>query len=72
MDFVEGLLGSAGKNVILVVVYRLSKYAHFLALSHPYTAQDVVNVYMDNIYKLHGLLKVIVTDRDPIFTSFVW
>jgi transposase InsO family protein len=58
--------------VILVVVDRFSKYAHFLALSHPYTAQDVVKLYMDNIFKLHGLPKVIVTDRDPIFTSSIW
>lgn len=72
MDFVEGLPSSESKNVILVVVDRFSKYAHFLALSHPYTAQDVVKLYMDNIFKLHGLPKVIVTDRDPIFTSSIW
>jgi hypothetical protein len=72
MDFVEGLPFSASKNVILVVVDRFSKYAHLIALNHPYTAQDVVTLYMDNVFKLHGLPKVIVTDRDPIFTSSVW
>ncbi|CAN6347636.1 unnamed protein product [Urochloa humidicola] len=72
MDFIEGLPKSQGKDVILVVVDRFTKYAHFIALSHPYSAQHVVNAYMENVFKLHGLPKVMVTDRDPIFTSTVW
>lgn len=69
MDFVEGLPKSKGKDVILVVVDRLTKYAHFIALSHPYTVEEVVQVFMDNIHKLHGMPIAIVTDRDRVFTS---
>ncbi|KAH9735938.1 hypothetical protein KPL71_017914 [Citrus sinensis] len=69
MDFIEGLPKSHGKKVIMVVVDRLSKYAHFLALAQPYTAKDVAQVFLDNIYKLHGLPKTIISDRDRIFTS---
>jgi transposase InsO family protein len=72
MDFVEGLPKSQGKDVILVVVDRFTKYAHFISLNHPYTAQDVVTVFLDNVFKLHGLPRVILTDRDPIFTSNMW
>ena len=60
MDFVEGLPISKGKKVILVVVDRFTKYGHFLTLAHPYSATDVAKVFMDNIYKLHGLPVTIV------------
>jgi hypothetical protein len=55
MDFIDGLPSSRGKSTIFVIVDRLSKYAHFLAISHPYTAISVAQVFFDNIFKLHGM-----------------
>ena len=69
MDFIEGLPPSGGRTVIMVVIDRLSKYAHFLALSHPYTATTVDKVFLDNIFKLYGFPLTIVSDRDPVFTN---
>nr|GEV60360.1 retrovirus-related Pol polyprotein from transposon 297 family [Tanacetum cinerariifolium] len=63
-DFIDGLPTSGGKTVIIVVVDRLSKYACFISMAHPYTATQVAQAFMGNVYKLHGLPKTIVSDKD--------
>ena len=70
--FIEGLPKSNGYNVIMVVVDRLTKFAHFVAVKHPYTASTIAQLFMDNIVKLHGLPNSIVSDRDTIFVSAFW
>jgi len=72
MDFIEGLPKSNGYSVIMVVVDRLTKFAHFVAVKHPYTASTIAQLFMDNIVKLHGLPNSIVSDRDTIFVSVFW
>ena len=69
LDFIDGLPLSFGKSVILVVVNRLTKAAHFIALAHPYSASSVAQSFLDNIFKLHGFPRSIVSDRDAVFLS---
>lgn len=54
------------RDVILVVIDRLTKYAHFMA---PFSAPQVARVFMENICKLHGMPYSIVSDRERISTS---
>jgi hypothetical protein len=72
VDFVEALPKVNGKTVILTVVDRFSKAAHFIPLSHPYTATSVARVFFAEVVCLHGIPSSIVSDRDLVFTSSFW
>ena len=72
LDFIEGLPRVNGKSVILTMVDRFSKHAHFIALSHPYTTASVAKAFFEAIVRLYGFPNSIVSDRDPMFTGNVW
>jgi hypothetical protein len=72
MDFIIGLPKYEGKSVIMVIFDRLTKYAHFCALSHPFKSSTVATAFMEIVQKLHGSQKIIVSDIDPIFTGHFW
>lgn len=72
LDFIDGLPASKGYTCIMVVVDKLTRYAHFVPLTHPFTALQVASAYMTNVYKYHGLPYALVSDRDKIFTSTLW
>ncbi|KAL0539537.1 hypothetical protein IC582_023752 [Cucumis melo] len=72
MDFIDGLPKAKGCDVILVVVDRLSKYSHFLALKHPYTAKSVAEIFVKEIVRLHRFPTSIVSDQDKVFLSHLW
>jgi hypothetical protein len=72
MDFIVGLPKSVNKSVIMVVVDHPSKYAHLCALQHPFTTSTVAQLFMDQVFKLHGMPHSIVSNRDPTFTNNFW
>ena len=72
MDFIDGLPQSRQFDCILVVVDKLTKYAHFVAIRHPYTASSVAETFVDTVFRLHGMSAALVSDRDPVFTSHFW
>jgi hypothetical protein len=72
LDFVEGFAKVSYRSIILMVVDRFFKYAHFLALRHPYSTITIAKAFFDTIVLIHGVPQSIVSDRDPVFTSVLW
>ncbi|GJX15841.1 ty3-gypsy retrotransposon protein [Tanacetum coccineum] len=71
MDFITGMPIFKGLTIILVVVDRFTKYAHFGTLPTSFNASKVAELFIDMVVKHHGFPKTIVSDRDPIFTEVV-
>jgi hypothetical protein len=59
MDFIIVLPKSKGKSIIMVIVDRLTKYAHFCVLSHPFKASIVSTTFMETVQKLNGSPKIL-------------
>jgi len=69
MDFITELPKSKGKDTILVVIDRLSKFAHFIPLSYPFTAKHVVEAFIPEVVNIHGFPSSIVSNWDRLFLS---
>ena len=73
MDFiVEVPETSEGYNTIVVFVNRLSEMVHLQPTTTTATAMDIANIFFKTIFCLHGLPRVIISDRDTKFTSRFW
>jgi len=72
MDFITDLPKSEGNDAILIVIDRLTKMAHFLQCTKEIDARQFSELFMREIFRLHGLPKDIITDRGSIFTFHLW
>lgn len=68
MDFIEGLPHFSGNDTIFVVVDRLTKYAHFIGLYHPFMEASVAKIFIREVVRLHGVPHVVILDQG----SIVW
>ncbi|CAI5691324.1 unnamed protein product [Oreochromis niloticus] len=72
LDFVTGLPRSSGHSVILTIVDRFSKAAHFVPLPKLPSALETAHLLVVHVFRLHGIPRDIVSDRGPQFVSRVW
>ena len=73
MDFVTHLPRTPqGHDAVWVIVDRLTKSAHFLAVRMTFTLERFCQLYIREIIQLHGVPVSIISDRDPRFTEHFW
>ena len=73
MDFMVGLPKTrSGRDAVLVIVDRLTKSAHFLAINMTCALDKLARMYVNEVVSRHGVPMSIVSDRDPRFTSRFW
>ena len=72
LDFITGLPPSHGKDAILVVVDKFTKYVHFIATMAEVTAEELASLLFKRVIKFFGMPTRIIGDRDPRWTSSVW
>ena len=72
MDLIVSLPFSKGYDSVLVFVDRFSKMVHLVPTVQTVTAEEVAMIYLNSVFKLHGLSSKLISDRDPRFTSKFW
>lgn len=72
MDFITHLEPSNGFDAVLVVVDRLTKMKHFIPCNGTCDAEGVAKLYVQYVWKLHGLPVTVISDRGPQFVSAFW
>ncbi|KAK1643793.1 hypothetical protein QYE76_061598 [Lolium multiflorum] len=73
MDFITGLpMTNKKKDMIWVILDRLTKSAHFLAVNQQDKGEKLIDLYIKEIVSKHGVPKKIVSDQGSVFTSAFW
>jgi hypothetical protein len=73
MDFITGLSKTMKQHdAIMVVVDKLSKVVHFIPIKSTFKAVNIADIFMKEIFKLHGIPTIIISERDSKFTSRFW
>ena len=57
---------------ITVVICLLTSMVHLIPSRTNYNASQLTELIFEHIYKLHGLPRNIISDRDVLFTSTFW
>ena len=69
IDIIGPLPKSNGMDAIVVIVNQFMKMIHLKATMTNISSEGIVKIYRDNIWKLHGIPRKILSDRGPQFAS---
>ena len=72
MEFITGQPKYQGKYNIYGVVDRFKKFAHFFVVTSIISASEVASLFLEDIFRMHGFPRTIISDRDRNFTSSFW
>jgi len=73
MDYIFGFPSDPkGNTGILVFVDRFGKMVHLIPVSVNVTAEESARIFIDTVFRLHGMPEDFVSDRDSKFTSAFW
>ena len=73
MDLITGLpTASEGHDTILVIVDRMSKMIHCAPTRKTITGPGLADLVINNVFRYHGLPRIVIPDRDPRTTSNFW
>jgi hypothetical protein len=70
LDFITGFPKNQKQNdSIMVVIDKISKFAHFIPLRSTFKAINIAEIFMKEMFRLHCIPKMWISDRDVKFTS---
>jgi hypothetical protein len=72
LDFLIHLRVSASFDPVLVVIIHLTRMTHFFSCTKEITSEETAKVFLQGVYRLHGLPRVLVSERDPRFVNAFW
>jgi hypothetical protein len=72
LDYLTHLHESNGFNNVLLVIDHVTRMAHFLPCIETITAEETATLFVQGVYRLHGLLRVLTSDCDPKLASGFW
>jgi len=56
----------------MVIIDKISKFAHFIPVKSTFNAINIAEIFMNEIFRLHGIPKMVISDRDVKFTFSFW
>ena len=72
MEFITGLSRTKKQNDSIMVVDKISKVSHFIPVNSTYKVVNIADIFMKEIFLLHGIPKIVIMDCDAKFTSRFW